>query len=602
MSPDQVTNVDEIVERYTEELRILDGETDAFHHVWHERAKRLSGLHAQAQQDNCSPAVEFLAWEFQVAILRTGSISMLERERQGFENVHQSLGSDPALDYLTTRVDAPGYHVRARVRSFLWEYGGTSRRRAALGAASAHLALAEFLVQQAPEREHGWLPVGDALARATDLARSSNQKGLMKSIATKATEFIKQLADAGNSRWVIDMTVVLTSLVDVLSDDEKQEVAAQIESAAKALLDQSSDHLGQVALRVRRQFAQACRWSDAVIHEIDRSLAESLIAEGNARMAEGNPLAARFGYDNAVQVLQEAGQEQELLAKARQSVRDATRQGIKHLRPIVSDPIEIPREEVERVVASVVEAPVPECLHFFAVNPALQVTRSEATAGHESSVANSPLSSVFPTLEIRHGAQALAPTDAEDARRLALFRFAKLPLKLQEAMYLGPILEGLISRNDLSPGAVSRYLIESGHVGEDALPLIAVGLERLWDRDWPSALHILVPQFEDLLRQLALRCGRETMRPHSIPGISVEAPLRAIQAELRSAGVDDDFLFMVELQFDLFGENLRNEIGHGLARISTCTIGSCARVLQLYLHLCEFRLEAATPARSNVAG
>ena len=91
------------------------------------------------------------------------------------------------------------------------------------------------------------------------------------------------------------------------------------------------------------------------------------------------------------------------------------------------------------------------------------------------------------------------------------------------------------------------------------------------------------------------------MRPHRmIEGISLEAPLGVILSELSSAGVPDDLLFMMQLVFDLFGYDLRNQTAHGLIRMGDCTQDNAVRVLQLYLMVCEVSL--AQPHAEATAG
>lgn len=103
-------------------------------------------------------------------------------------------------------------------------------------------------------------------------------------------------------------------------------------------------------------------------------------------------------------------------------------------------------------------------------------------------------------------------------------------------------------------------------------------------------LNILIPQLEEVLRSLLRRTARDTMRSHpSLPGVTLEVPLGYVLDQLAHVIADDGVIFMLEIVLDLYGLNLRNLFGHGLADIGDCAIDNAARILQLYLILCGLR-------------
>ncbi len=176
------------------------------------------------------------------------------------------------------------------------------------------------------------------------------------------------------------------------------------------------------------------------------------------------------------------------------------------------------------------------------------------------------------------------------AERLDLLQTAVRLVRIEDGLFLRPILERLIDRADLGPEAVLRHLANSGHIPDRSLPIIEVGVRRLWERDWVSALHILVPQLEEVMRSMLRRAGHDTMRAHrDHPGTTVEVPLGYVLDQLTTVIVDDGVIFMLEVVLDLYGLNLRNQFGHGLVSIGDCCLENAGRILQLYFMLCELR-------------
>lgn len=575
------------------ELAALDARTEDMEDVWHERPEPLARLVERAEREACDDLAQQLKWESMLAYAYTSNAAVMESDRPRFVTFHPELAEEPALDYLVSRVSASSVHVRSRVLDFLWEYGGPTRRRHAVEAGATYLEAAKIEIVRASTENHGWIRAGDALIRSAQLAKSANQQPTTRAVAETCLELVNEFRGRRDWREVLEIGLALCEVASSLTAEEAQAIDGTLEATSGAFLGVGSYHLARMAMSVRRRFAVANKQADSVVRAIDIAIAQSCLDEGKRREDDGNNLVASVAYNEAVQLFEKIGSERQSTEAARTALRRTREAGIGEMTRITSGPIQLTPEQqahMEGLITAVATAAEPDCFRLLALHPDLLVTRAQALETQRQMQAAAPLTQMLPRAIFRGGGQVLAPSDPAEAHRLRLFQMAVSLLRIQDGLYLNSILERLIARDDLGPEAVIRYFGDSGHIPANSLPIIEVGVRRLWERDWVSALHILIPQLEETMRSMMRQAGRDTMRTHrDIPGVTLEVPLGYVLNGLASVIVDDGVIFMLEVVLDLYGMNLRNQFGHGLANIGDCSIDNAARILQLYLILCGLR-------------
>lgn len=575
------------------ELDELDSQTDAMEEVWTDRPPALARLVERAESGGCEDLARRLRWEAMLACSYTSNAALLDSDKPRFIDVHPNLLQDDALDYLLTRTAAASAYVRSRVLDFLWVHGGPTRRRNAIGAGAAFIEVAALEAGKVTLDNFAWLHAGDALVRAAELAKAANQPSTIRAVAEEALRLLQRLNSEGTLRFVLDMGHALVVVATHVTAAEREIVDSALSEAAAGFAAVDDYHLARAAMSVRRRFAVGCKQPDAVLRAIDIEIARSSLQEGEQRESEGNALVASVAFGEALELFERIGSERALTEAARAAVRRTREAGIGEMVRISTGPIHLSAEhqaQIELVIQRVATAAAPDCFRLFALHPSLLVTREAAEASVAEMRRVAPLSYMMPRVILRGGGQVLAPADPAEAERLRLYQAGVRLLRLQDGFYLNSILERLIARDDLDPEAMLGYLTTSGHIPAESIPVIQVGIDRMWERDWVSALHILVPQLEEVMRTMLRRAGHETMRPlKAIPGVTVEAPLATVLDHLAAVILDDGVIFMLDVVLDLYGLNLRNIFTHGLINIGDCCVDNVVRVLQLYLILGELR-------------
>ncbi|WP_039838696.1 DUF4209 domain-containing protein, partial [Staphylococcus delphini] len=124
------------------------------------------------------------------------------------------------------------------------------------------------------------------------------------------------------------------------------------------------------------------------------------------------------------------------------------------------------------------------------------------------------------------------------------------------------------------------------------VPFIERGISRFLEKDYLSALHILVPQFESTVRRMFSKVGYSTT---SIRKGNTQQEITFNEFLLR----DDVKLFFENdvhkliqiVMVEQSGLNLRNEIAHGLIELSDINYTKCILVIYLFLILTRYYVE-----------
>jgi hypothetical protein len=159
-----------------------------------------------------------------------------------------------------------------------------------------------------------------------------------------------------------------------------------------------------------------------------------------------------------------------------------------------------------------------------------------------------------------------------------------------EALLLRQALAGLVEHFELTADRLVDYLYLSPLFRADKMPLLARGLEAYLARDPAVAIHLLIPQLEDALRNLVQIRGGVVMRPSRSGGFHLRTLDELLRDEsLRSVFGDDLVLYFRVLLTDQRGINLRNDVCHGISPATHFCQGFADRLLHCLLILARAR-------------
>jgi hypothetical protein len=309
-------------------------------------------------------------------------------------------------------------------------------------------------------------------------------------------------------------------------------------------------------------------------------------------------------------------------AELKRIVRREYRLGREELeRGGVQLPVDVPQEELEHLLSVLLQPEdLVECLKRIASEgsllPNLELAELQARlAAEEGNVAHTiPRTLIVDDVPAahtpglnRHTRNAtpgvLGKPDDEKEQTIDPAWFASerdrnllLWITINAAAVLAPLFARLRARG-LTAEILTEYVGSYGFVDENNLQIISVGFERYFSRDNVSAIHILAPQFEDVLRTLSERAGMPVINRRSgVDGWQLEVGfgdfLRFGEVQKMIPGEIREYIRLV--MADRAGWDLRNRVAHGLICPDECAEPVLDTILHLYLILGQFHLEAVT--------
>jgi len=272
-------------------------------------------------------------------------------------------------------------------------------------------------------------------------------------------------------------------------------------------------------------------------------------------------------------------------------IRQMYRQGRQEMMTF-SVPLEIPAEELEQMVDEVLSPEtLAECLQAVATEGALLPNLAAAIEDAKATLADNSLMSILPKRTIRD--DITISEAATDQERLTgeIERNLLLWIEINSGVVLPALFRRLREQKDLTAETLADYFAATGLFEEGSLAMLRVGLDRLFANDPASAIHILVPQYEEALRSLIEKSGGGIIKPRSRQGgwefETFGAFLR--QEKVKQALPSEMLEYIRLVMTEQAGWNLRNRVAHGLIRVQDCTEPVALTVVHLFLLLTLFR-------------
>ena len=143
-----------------------------------------------------------------------------------------------------------------------------------------------------------------------------------------------------------------------------------------------------------------------------------------------------------------------------------------------------------------------------------------------------------------------------------------------------------LEQQGLSCDMVVNRITGWEYMSEIDSEIIKVGIERYFNEDFISAIHILVPKFESCFREFFSWGGYPTTSIKKSATQHEQTFNEFLENDFVKKNIDSDTLFLIKyVMADNLGYNLRNDIAHGLAGADKLSRDTANIVLFLYFIL-----------------
>lgn len=364
---------------------------------------------------------------------------------------------------------------------------------------------------------------------------------------------------------------------------------------ADRLADRGRDLLEKTNYHEARGYLEAAalwysRIAEKELHaDMNCAVAETWVKEAEARTSGNQPsnmVAASF-YENAIQILRQVPRSlrsdravDQRLTELYSLLEIAGKAALGEMGVVSTRPIDI-TEVVEAAQASVRGKDLAGAL-LALCNIHRGARKSKIKEFAERMLKEHPLQALIASTHMSRDGRVVA--------RRPGFGFGSADSKEYQVTLWAEMVKhysmeiGLIAQGQLLPAldvlslehrvreADLEYMVRNSPiVPAGRASLIAKGLFAGFERDLISALHILVPQVEHLLRWHLKAAGVKTATT-SLDGIETENGLSTLVDLPEVVSIfGEDLTFELKALFcDAFGPNLRNEVAHGLLDASNC--------------------------------
>jgi lysyl-tRNA synthetase class 1 len=470
-------------------------------------------------------------------------------------------GTDPeVIGHWTRRARSLTHPVlKARYADLSWDMskvlGGVAR-----DPVIARMAIDAYLASVASGQRKDIHDEFEATTRALELAQSLDDEQRVDEARRALLAVHKKAVEGGKGLWWIAFDRLVGNKNTRLTDFERDRLVEDLEGLAVKFStfteNQNFDpHAAQqVADRLVKHYQKSGRRDDVV--RLKGLTGQSF--ENAASLA--SPMLAASFLQTAATAYREAG-----LGGESKRVRVVMEQKIsdsKSEMKTITFETTIPKEDIDKFLKTVV---VDDIVKTFArIASEFLDRRQKIEESVKKETEESPLSSMITQTIMgdRHVAASIGSVDDDQSGRI--IQHAARLIAFGD-IWLTATLRHATEVNQLTPHHVMAWIMQSGLFNDPGL--LEQGVYSWFEGDFVKAIHVLVPQVEVALRDIAEGLGLPTTKPHPrVQGVSVVVnmgDLLSNKAVTEALGPDIT-LHLQAIYSDPRGLNLRNEMAHGL--------------------------------------
>ncbi|PPJ91630.1 DUF4209 domain-containing protein, partial [Staphylococcus aureus] len=256
---------------------------------------------------------------------------------------------------------------------------------------------------------------------------------------------------------------------------------------------------------------------------------------------------------------------------------------------LIRIPIEFPKEEIDKIIEGFISSDVQISLDKIAYSNDLipKITVIEDLVDKLSK--EFPLQGLISKGLLNDGKKVVETTTEEDNKTINFNSNYMHHLNINVELLLKAIFDKLISEFEISTEDFMQKFNKWELLDNKNVPFIEHGISRFLEKDYLSALHILVPQFESTVRRMFSKAGYSTTsirKGNTQQEVTFNEFL--LRDDVKSTLGNDVHKLIQIVMVEQSGLNLRNEIAHGLIELSNINYTKCILVIYLFLIFTRF--------------
>lgn len=449
------------------------------------------------------------------------------------------------------------------------------------------------------------LDFGEAMKRAVQLAATVKDATRLAGLITETISRLEDLEKRQEYRYALDLAEALANTKEVLPSDKEQKRILEILTNGAAYYQSAhpktehsfgpvegpNEHF--VRSFVERKSVLLRLWDDKSVTSDALKLEEAQSYERDAKNAP-NELARLVFLRDAERLYGELGKTSDI-SRIRVAMVKAGKLAESEMKEIHSE-IKIDHSKIDEYIAPIIGDTLPESLRRLATTsrfiPDLETSKDSVAERQKEH----PLQTFIPKVVMKDGHLVGSPSSREELFEDSVFRDYVMGIHIS-SVFRGRLLERLTKEQGFSKDALLEHFRSWGYCKEKHLHFLELGFQHYFIGDYTSAIHVLVPQFEDILRWLLEQAGQPVSDPRRGKFLLLDSLLKN---ELFQSTAEKNLIDWYRLSLSApEGLNLRNDVAHGLSSPDKMTKETVELVIHLLLSFTRFTLNAAEDKDPN---
>lgn len=446
---------------------------------------------------------------------------------------------------------------------------------------------------------------GDAIKRAAELAATVRDYARVSAITVYALARLNDLDGRKEYRYCLDLADALENAQQAAPADADQRRVLEILSSGAVYYQQEHSKtersFGPVSgpnERMSRSFTEmklalARAWKRQDVTADATKLEKAQSYEREAARAP-SALAKLVFLQDAEKLYGELGKTADQ-TRIRIAMGESGKAAEAEFKPVRGG-VQIPHAEIDEYIGPLIGADLAESLRNFSAAPHfipdLDSSRKSAAEGSKKF----PLQAIVPKIVLKDGHVVGKASTEEELLEFAVIRDFVMGINIA-GVFRSRLFERLGKEQGLSRDGLVAHFRGWGYCKDKHLEFLDSGLRHYFEDNYTSALHVLVPQFEDMLRGFLEKAGQSIGDPQRGKFLLLDSLLKN-KMLVDVAGVNLVTWYRLSLS-DPDGVNLRNDIAHGLSSPSVMTKETTELVIHLLLSLTRFNLDEKPPKAAD---
>lgn len=529
---------------------------------------------------------------------RFGSLfSKVNKEGKGYFYPDISQFPDEAFKYFDKKIRGINNPIhKAQYADILWDQ--KNDYKAALIAIDSYISCAEIywgILNKDKKRYDDpnyicyALDMVDALTRAINISSSISRPELLEKVYLKDLDILENLYSINLPRWYIE---IIESILDV-RDIEKKVDLSKLEKYLKHGREEyfrlNDFHIMRSFIELSIAYFKKIKKDETEVKKLQIDICESFVKEAELRLKGNNVsyLVSAMFYQNALECFREIGETarlDELKLKIKNCYENAKEKEFTR----IESKITIKKEDIDKYLEPIKNCSLNDILLYIGLDKSLRPNYEKAKESAENQAKKYVFSSLVNKVIVRNQ-NPVYKTEGEDDRLKEKTIWNYVMDYNVLSIFLSIIFEKL-KKDKLNIESLCEYFYSRDFLISES-KFIKQALERYFEKDYVSFLHISVVRVESILRNFLriLNISTTSERDGKIQEKTLDVILDI--PELQYVLGDDVVYFLKIFLSSKEGTNLRHDIAHGLVDFETCDELRSNLIIYMWLIFATYKIE-----------